>query len=148
VNRLRPRDRFGRPLPPESPDEWRRDPTWEGLSPEQALSVAATLFDAHCFFECHELFEHVWNSQSVGEEDRPFWKGLTQLAVGCCHLQRGNARGATALLERAIGYLQGFPSPHRGVDTRSAIDLARRLVHEIGRRGAAPDFPFPPFPRS
>ena len=125
----------------------QRDPTWESLSPEQALTLAVTLFDAHRFFECHELFEHVWNSQAVGEEDRPFWKGLTQLAVGCCHVQRGNARGATALLERAIPYLREFPSPHRGVDTRSAIDLARRLVLEIGRRGAAPDFPFPAFPR-
>ena len=69
------------------------------------------MFDAQRFFEAHEFFEYVWKADEVGERDRPFWKGVTQVAVGCCHAQRGNDHGALALLGRAAGYLRRYPSP-------------------------------------
>ncbi len=104
------------------------------------------MFDAGRFFEAHELFERVWRSADVAPADRPFWKGVTQVAVGFCHVQRGNARGALVLLDRAVGNLGAFPSPHRGVDTRALVDGARAVAAAVAMLGAATPPPFGAFP--
>jgi hypothetical protein len=63
-------------------------------------------------------------------------------------VQRGNARGALALLARAVSNLEAFPSPHRGVDTRALVAAARTVAAAVRARGAAPDAAFPRFPRA
>jgi predicted metal-dependent hydrolase len=104
------------------------------------------LFDERRFFEAHEFFEGCWNADDTEDRDRDFWKGVTQVAVGCCHAQRGNRRGALVLLGRAAGYLQRFPSPHRGIDTRALISLARAVADLVRRHGASAGLDFPEFP--
>lgn len=137
----RPRDRFGRPLPEGSPDELRGGPPPSSV--EEALRRGAELFDLRRFFEAHESFEWAWKSPEVDEQDRPFFKGLAQVAVGCCHIQRGNPAGAARLLARGAQSLKTCPSPHHGIDTAdlaaSAVDLGRT----VGREGicAEPGFP-------
>jgi predicted metal-dependent hydrolase len=112
----------------------------------EAWSKAAGLFDERRFFEAHEFLEYIWKSPEVGPGDRPFWKGLTQIAAGYCHCQRGNARGAVTVLRRAVGLLGPYPSPHRGVDTRRLIHAAQQVVTAIGRRGASAALEFPRLP--
>ena len=63
-------------------------------SAREACLRAILLFDECRFFEAHEQFEHAWKDDDTDEEDRPFWKGVTQVAVGCCHAQRGNRRSS------------------------------------------------------
>ena len=111
-----------------------------------ACRRAIELFDEKRFFESHEFFEDVWKANDVEGRDRPFWKGVTQVAVGCCHAQRGNERGALALLERAEGYLRGYPSPHCGIDTTALISLTRRVTDQVREHSASPDLDFPEFP--
>lgn len=89
------------------------------------------MFDEQRFFEAHEFFEYAWKADDVDDRDRRFWKGVTQVAVGCCHAQRGNGRGALALLERAAGHLQRFPSPYWGVDTTALISVARSVADQV-----------------
>ena len=115
-------------------------------SAEEACRRAIALFDQRRFFEAHEFFEYVWKAAEVEEADRPFWKGVTQVAVGCCHVQRENTRGALALLERAVGHLQRYPSPHREIDTRALIGVARIVADRVRQHGASPDLDFPRFP--
>jgi hypothetical protein len=144
----RPRDRYGRPLPQGSPDELdpRRAVAERAGSDPRVLAVAAALFDDQRFFEAHEIFEALWKSPGVGDADRPFWKGLAQLAVALCHAQRGNFHGTAVLLDRAGRRLAGYPSPHCGVDTARLRVLAT-AAQQLAAAGAAPaPATLPPFP--
>lgn len=129
---MRARDRLGRPLPAGSRDELpeREDPERLALSIAEAIERAVALFDAERFFEAHEFFEYVWKSPGTPAGERRFWRGVTQVAVGCCHLQRGNRRGAVAVLERARRNLDGYPDEHGGVDARGLRAFAATLERE------------------
>lgn len=111
----------------------------------EALEEAARLFDAQRFFEAHELLEGVWRSDSE-RGDRGFWKGLTQMAVGWCHMQRGNAPGAVSVLSRAVANLEPYPSPHRGVDTAALVASARAAIGRVRAGGIGSPPPWPVFP--
>lgn len=144
----RPRDRFGRPLPYGAPDEMaaRQEPEDVVATVAEALPHAVALFDAERFFEAHEFLEWIWKADEVDPADRPFWKGVTQVAVGCAHTQRGNASGARTLLRRAQRYVAPYPSPYRGVDRDALVAAAQRVLDQIDERGASPDLAFPRFP--
>lgn len=146
----RPRDRFGAPLPRDSVDELahREEPEDVVESLGEALDRAVELFDAERFFEAHEFLEYVWKSPEVEDADRDFWKGVTQVAVGCCHVQRGNATGAATLLERATGYMRPYPATYQGVDAAELGARALRLVETVELEGPGPDRKFFRFPRA
>jgi hypothetical protein len=79
---------------------------------DEALDVAATLFDAGLYFEVHELLEPHW-FRALGPE-REALQGLIQIAVGFQHLVNGNRRGALALLHEGVakaaaGRIPGLP---------------------------------------
>ncbi len=91
------------------------------LSGPEALSLAQELIDAGRPFHAHEVLEAVWKSGAGAE--RELWRGLAQIAVGLTHAQRGNQRGAAALLRRgADAVAAGAPST-----SRAALDLADRI---------------------
>src|SRR6476660_2095368 len=93
----RPRDGLGRPLPhgARGVERVAEDVV---LSPDDAVGQAQRLIDDGYPFHAHEVFEAVWKATSG--EHRELWQGLAQLAVGLTHMQRGNAKGAVALLRR------------------------------------------------
>ncbi len=115
-------------------------------SAREACRRGIALFDERRFFEAHEFFEYAWKADDVEDRDRLFWKGVTQVAVGCCHAQRENDRGALALLERAAGHLRRFPSLHRGIDTTALLSVARSVADQVRQRGASASLDFPKFP--
>ena len=64
--------------------------------------------------------------------ERELWRGLAQIAVGLTHAQRGNARGAVALLRRGAGRVSGYAAaPPHGIDAagvaRASTDLAAQI---------------------
>src|SRR5262249_18520925 len=69
------------------------------------LDAAAALFDAHLYFEVHELLEPSWRD-AKGDE-REALQGLIQVAVGFQHLANGNLAGARALLDEGCRRLRG-----------------------------------------
>ncbi|WP_280468358.1 DUF309 domain-containing protein [Nocardia cyriacigeorgica] len=101
----RPRDRFGRPLPPGS-EGVPRIPDDLNLPPQQTLSYAQQLLDDGLAFNAHEVLEAAWKNGPFAE--RMLWQGLAQYAVGLTHIQRGNAKGAHTLLTRAINRISSF----------------------------------------
>lgn len=135
----RPRDRFGAPLPRGAVDELahRREPEEVVDTLDEALTEAISLFDQQRFFEAHEFFEYVWKSPEVADRDRDFWKGVTQVAVGCCHVQRGNQTGAATLLERATTYLAPYPEAYGGVAADALAAGALRLAEVVRHDGTA-----------
>lgn len=131
----RPRDELGRPLPPGSVGV-ERIPEDLDLPPAESLAWAQDLLDRGRAFHAHEVLEGAWKSGPAAERD--LWQGLAQLAVGITHIQRGNATGAVALLDRAAERLAhgDGPAPH-GVDATGLVRYARDLVAEL-RRGLSP----------
>ncbi|MBF6173386.1 DUF309 domain-containing protein [Nocardia blacklockiae] len=124
----RPRDRFGRPLPPGSVGV-ERVPDDLDLSPEQTLDYAQRLLDDGLAFNAHEVLEAAWKNGPFAE--RMLWQGLAQFAVGLTHIQRGNPKGARTLLERAAGRLDAFgPAPYR-IDSAGLVAHAESLLADL-----------------
>jgi predicted metal-dependent hydrolase len=117
---------MGRPLPYGSRGV---DPVAEDvvLSPDEALRQAQRLIDDGYPFYAHEVFESMW--KSTAGTHRQLWKALAQLAVGLTHLQRGNVKGAVALLRRAADRIDPYSAeaPHR-LDIAGLASHARRLA--------------------
>lgn len=140
----RPRDAFGRPLAHGAPGE-SPIPDDLSLSPGEAIALAQQLLDSGRPFQAHEVLEASWKSAPPAERD--LWQGLAQVAVGLTHAQRGNARGAAALLRRGAGRVGGYlpgaddAGGRYGIDvagvTRAAGDLAGRIERD-GLDGVTP----------
>jgi len=140
----RPRDAAGRPLPRGTVGV-ERVPDDLVLPPEETVQEAQRLLDAGQPFHAHEVLEAAWKAADAGE--RELWRGLAQVAVGLTHLQRGNARGAVALLQRGagnvtrwrVGWLGPVPA---GLDVDDVVRRAEELASRIEREGpdaATPD---------
>lgn len=125
----RPRDALGRPLPPGS-EGVPRIPDDLALAPVETLAYAQDLLDRGLAFNAHEVLEAAWKNGPADEQ--ALWQGLTQLAVGITHAQRGNVKGATTLLSRARAHLaqQDRPAPH-AVDAAGLVDFADALIDDL-----------------
>ncbi|GII86801.1 hypothetical protein Ssi03_47910 [Sphaerisporangium siamense] len=124
----RPRDEFGRPLPKGTPGV-ERVPDDYAPSAGRALADAAAYLDEGRPFHAHEVLEARWKTGP--ERERPLWQGLAQICVGLTHLQRGNARGAAALLGRGAARVSEYAArePHPGApDLAEAVRVARGLA--------------------
>ena len=132
----RPRDELGRPLGRGAAGE-APPPDEPALAPDAALDLAQQLIDSGRAFRAHEVLEASWKAAPPDERD--LWQGLAQVAVGLTHAQRGNARGAAALLrrggQRVAGYAGG-PPPH-AVEAAQVASFAADLADLIERDGLA-----------
>jgi hypothetical protein len=129
----RPRDALGRPLPRGEPGV-ERVPEDLVLSPDEALRTAQQLIEDGYPFHAHEVFEGVW--KATEGPDRELWRGLAQLAVGLTHVQRGNPKGAAALLRRAADRIEPYAvaPPHR-LNIAGLVHETRLVAEGIERGG-------------
>ncbi|RAU95398.1 DUF309 domain-containing protein [Mycobacterium colombiense] len=125
----RPRDALGRPLSPGSAGV-PRVPDDLVLEPAETLAYAQDLLNRGLAFNAHEVLESAWKNGPVNEQ--ALWQGLTQLAVGITHIQRGNPKGATTLLRRASDHLAraDLPAPH-GVDVAGLVEYVNSLIDDL-----------------
>jgi uncharacterized protein len=129
AEQARPRDELGRPLPygatgVEPIDE-------RPLPPAETLAFARRLLDEGRPFQAHEALEVRW--KSCPDEERELWQGLAQLCVGLTHHARGNAVGATRLVERAAGRLAAYDrtgAPTYGLDLDALVACAQSRVRQ------------------
>lgn len=98
-------------------------------------TTALAMFDRGEYFESHELLEDLWRAAPPGEE-RTYLQALIQIAVACCHEQRGNGRGARGVYHRARARLLTLPPRMRGLDLTELIDALDRYFR--GEPGASP----------
>jgi uncharacterized protein len=83
------------------------------------------LFNAHQFFEAHEVWEDVWNAAYGPKHD--FYQGLIQCAVALEHYRRSNPRGVVGLFRSYRRRFQAVPGVFMGLDVASflaAMDTA------------------------
>jgi uncharacterized protein len=142
----RPRDALGRPLDRAAAEDAgaARIPDDLTLSgPDAARMADRLLRDGHPF-HAHEVLEASWKTGPADERD--LWQGLAQIAVGLTHAQRGNARGAVALLgrgaQRVRAYQAQVPAPPDrdhpyGIDLAAFLAASDDLAARIGRDGLA-----------
>jgi predicted metal-dependent hydrolase len=114
------------------------------LAAPDAARLADELLRAGRPFHAHEVLEASWKSAPPHERD--LWQGLAQVAVGLTHAQRGNARGAVALLRRGADRVRGYQgtaeSPAEGgrpygIDIAAVLAACDDLAARIERRGLA-----------
>jgi len=104
------------------------------------LEAAAALFDAHLYFEVHELLEPSWRDAEGGERDA--LQGLIQVAVGYQHLANGNLAGARALLDEGGRRLVG-----RALDGLDLGPFRQGVVRSVERLSRFDWRTVPAFPR-
>jgi predicted metal-dependent hydrolase len=98
------------------------------FTPPEALTAAQEFLDRGQAFHAHEVFEAMWKQAEPA--DRELWQGLAQLAVAITHVQRGNHKGALALLQRAASAIDQPGAPH-GIDTAGLVGYADNLTEEL-----------------
>jgi hypothetical protein len=129
----RPRDAAGRPLPRDAAGV-DRVPEDLVLSAGDAVTEAQRLLDAGQPFPAHDVLEAAW--KAAPEVERGMWRALAQLAVGLTHVQRGNARGAVALLDRAADGLRRWVGvPPAELDLVGLADRAEALARQVDLAG-------------
>src|SRR6202035_3312418 len=144
----RPRDALGRPLSrdaqspdAQSPDAQSRGAQAEDRIPDDlllpaadALALAQRLLDSGRPFHAHEVLEASW--KAAPQAERELWRGLAQVAVGLTHAQRGNARGAVALLRRGAERVGGYAAaPPHGIDAAGIARACTGLASQIEAGG-------------
>jgi hypothetical protein len=79
------------------------------------------LFDFGLYFSCHEYFEGLW--RAAGPDGRDFYHGLIQLAAAFYHHEKGNQRGALALLRRGLAKIAAYRPGYRGMEVERAWEI-------------------------
>lgn len=128
----RPRDQLGRPLPRDAEGDaaLQRDP--EG-TPAELLAQGVEHFNAERFFQAHECWETAWHP--APPDEREFWQGITQIAVGLTHRQRGNLSGAITLLRRGAGRAADYADNTHGLAVQELVVAARDIADSLERDG-------------
>lgn len=138
----RPRDSLGRPLP-YGADGSEPQPGGVARTPTQTLAEAQRLLDDGWPFHAHEVLEDRW--KDCPADEREFWRGLAQLAVGVTHAARGNRSGAVALLRRGAARLEPYAAigPH-GLDVAAVLVWADEAQRRVATEGGPVRLPAPP----
>ena len=108
--------------------------------PQDRWLEGIELFNAGRFFECHETWEDVWKLSEGTEKN--FYQGMIQIAVAILHAQRGNARGARSVWNKARNRLESMPADFMGLALGS-LCIAMDAFIEAAERGGKPSAPPP-----
>ena len=113
----------------------------QGKSAHELWAEGIELFNAGQFFDCHEVWEELWQRESGAE--KLFYQGMIQAAVAILHVERGNLRGARSTWDKARAKLEFLPAQHMGI----ALDELRATVDAFIAAARADCRPAPPPPK-
>ena len=98
-----------------------------------ALRAGVALFDAGEYHAAHDPWEAAWMPLEAGTADERLLHGLIQLTAAVYHARGRTWSGAVGLAGGALGYLDGLPADHRGVDLRTVRGYLRALERDPER---------------
>jgi predicted metal-dependent hydrolase len=101
-----------------------------GERERRLLRRGIDLFNEGHYWHAHEAWEDAWTPDRYGP-DRGFWKGLIQIAAGCLHCTRHNARGARSKWTGGTGYLRPYVPRHHGVELAPLVQRVEELLEAI-----------------
>ncbi|MBL8693036.1 MAG: DUF309 domain-containing protein [Planctomycetes bacterium] len=107
---------------------------------ETPFEEGRALFNEGRFFECHEVWEHLW--METGDDRAHLLKGLLQAAIAIHHFRRSNFEGARKLFEGQKRILAPF-RPESQQLALAEFDQAMDLLFEPllrARPGERPEF--------
>ena len=87
------------------------------------------LFNAHEFFEAHEVWEDVWRQASGTKYE--FYQGMIQCAVALEHYRRSNPRGVVSLYDSYRKHMRHVPDMFMGLDVRAFLDQMREALRPV-----------------
>ncbi len=90
-------------------------------------------FNRREFFEAHETLEDVWAEENG--RLRTFYQGVIQIAVACCHLQRGNWEGASHLFAKGVMKVRETAGACPEIDAAALLAGVERCEAEARRLG-------------
>jgi predicted metal-dependent hydrolase len=93
------------------------------------LKRGIELYNAHEFFESHEVLEAAWTPERGPR--RLFLQSLIHVAVGAYHLSRGNRVGACRQLRKALRKMERYLPQCEGFDTQKLYCDVRALLERI-----------------
>ncbi|MBD2327202.1 DUF309 domain-containing protein [Alkalinema sp. FACHB-956] len=91
-------------------------------------------FNQGHFYACHDILEAIWFQAE--EEDKKFYQGILQIAVGLYHFGNGNWRGAVILMGEGLSRLQGYLPDYAGLDLEQLTQDAGDLLSTLQNLGA------------
>jgi predicted metal-dependent hydrolase len=99
------------------------------LTENPAFTMAIEQFNSGDYYACHDTLEEIWHG--AWQEDRHFYQGILQVAVGLYHLQNRNWRGAMILLGEGISRLPEYEPSYHGVMVTELRDGAAEILGQI-----------------
>ncbi len=103
-------------------------------------------FNQEFYFECHETLEEIWLEDHG--EDREFYQGIIQIAVGYFKWEQGVPMGAIKLMRSGLEKISAYPPILLGVKVDSFAHGVKANLREIEiahqTKGDPPELPIPP----
>ena len=87
------------------------------------------LFNAHEFFEAHEVWEDIWH-EAYGLKHE-FYQGMIQCAVALEHYRRSNPRGVVSLYDSYRRHFKDVPSPFMGLDLQAFLAAMHDVLRPV-----------------
>ena len=84
------------------------------------------LYNYDYWWECHEVFEGLWNIAGHSSEQGNFFQALIQLAAANLKLFMGSQQAARNLLQRGLVRLERVPESYMGVDVTGLINAVQQ----------------------
>jgi len=89
-----------------------------------------TRFNAGEYYKQHDLLEELWMKTPGPERD--LYQAILQVGVAYYQIERGNARGARKMLQRARKWLRKLPDVCQGVDVADLPQNAQNVLAGLG----------------
>lgn len=103
------------------PDQW---------SQSDDYLYGIDLYNYAYWWECHEVFEELWNIAGHSSEQGNFFQALIQLAAANLKLFMGSQQAARNLLHRGLVRLERVPKSYMGLDVTGLINAVQQQTTE------------------
>lgn len=104
--------------------------------PDEYVRYLAVYHGARDFFECHEIMEAYWKSQT-GARHEACWLALIRIAVACYHARRGNWPGARKMMDKALRDMAPDLMDELGLDGRRLAGIMRDALNRWAQENGA-----------
>jgi hypothetical protein len=118
-------------------EQSRRKDEAEELNERDIYYKGIALFNAHEFFEAHEVWEDAWHMAYGLKHD--FYQGMIQCAVALEHYRRSNPRGVLSLFKSYNKKFASVPPTFMGVDVKTFLLQMHAVLRPVLEANPVPE---------